>query len=132
MAQKVIERNGKRFVMVEERELRRLRRLAAKAEAWNDVGALPEYPSANAQGNRPAVAFARVSIARKIIQGRKSIGMSQQELARLASVRQETISRLESGKHSPTVRTVDKIDRALKQAAKRQAAARKQTSKRSK
>jgi hypothetical protein len=33
-------------------------------------------------------------------------------------LRQETLSRLESGKHSPTVRTVEKIDQALKRYAK--------------
>jgi DNA-binding XRE family transcriptional regulator len=143
MPERVVMRNGKRFVLVEERELRRLKRLAAKAEAGNARGTkggaararaatkvakralanddvLPAYPPADAQGNRPAVQFARVSIARKIIQDRKAAGLTQQELARRAGVRQETISRLESGKHSPTVRTVEKIDRVL-QAALRKA-----------
>jgi transcriptional regulator with XRE-family HTH domain len=60
-----------------------------------------------------------VSLARKIIEDRKAAGLSQQKLARLAGVRQETISRLESGKHSPTVRTVEKIDRALQAAKKK-------------
>lgn len=60
-----------------------------------------------------------VSIARSIIQERKAAGMSQQELARLAGVRQETISRIDSGQHSPTFRTVEKIDRALRQATAR-------------
>ena len=129
MSQRVVTKNGKRFVMVEERELRRLKRLAAKAEGAKGVrkaevansarandDALPAYPPADAQGNRPAVQFARVSIARKIIQDRKAAGLTQQELARRAGVRQETISRLESGKHSPTVRTVEKIDHVLQAA----------------
>jgi predicted transcriptional regulator len=81
---------------------------------------LPAFPPANAKGNRPAVAFARVSIARKIIEQRRALGISQQELARMAGVRQETISRLESGKHSPTIRTVDKIDQALQREERRQ------------
>lgn len=119
MARQVVNVNGKRFVMVEERELRRLERLAAKAEMTGD-DALPDLPAADKEGNRPAVAFARVSLARKIIEDRKASGLSQQKLARLAGVRQETISRLESGKHSPTVRTVEKIDRVL-QAAKKKA-----------
>ena len=104
--------------MVEERRWQRLRRLAAKAEAAGEAP-LPDYPPADAQGNRPAVAYARVSIARKIIQARKAAGLSQQELARRAGVRQETVSRLESGKHSPTVRTVDKLDRVLRAALKK-------------
>jgi DNA-binding XRE family transcriptional regulator len=133
MPERVVTRSGKRFVMVEERELRRLKRLAAKAEAAKGAGkaeaaksvrsnddGLPPYPPADVKGNRPAVQFARVSIARKIIQDRKAAGLTQQELARRAGVRQETISRLESGKHSPTVRTVEKIDRVL-QAALRKA-----------
>ncbi|MDA1050111.1 MAG: helix-turn-helix transcriptional regulator [Planctomycetota bacterium] len=112
MLQQVVKRNGKRFVLVEEAELKKLRRLAAKA-ATREAEALPEYPAADAEGNRPAVEYARVSIARKIIRDRAAAGLTQQELARRAGVRQETISRLESGKHSPTVRTVDKIDRVL-------------------
>ena len=107
--------NGRNYVLVEPAELRRLERLAAQAES----AGLPEFPPANAAGDRPAIEFARVSIARDIIRERKAAGLSQEELARLAGVRQETISRLESGKHSPTIRTVDKIDRALKRAAKR-------------
>ena len=124
MPERVIMRSGKRFVMVEERDYRRLERLAAKAEAskaaTSNDDALPPYPPADVKGNRPAVQFARVSIARQIIQDRKAAGLTQQELARRAGVRQETISRLESGKHSPTVRTVEKIDRVL-QAALRKA-----------
>jgi transcriptional regulator with XRE-family HTH domain len=75
---------------------------------------LPDYPPADAR--QPA--RRSVSIARKIVEARRSAGLSQEELARRAGVRQETISRLESGKHSPTIRTIDKIDRALKQAVK--------------
>ena len=116
MAEQVVTRNGKRFVLVEERQWRRMRQLAAKARAIRDE-TLPDYPPADAQGNRPAVAYARVSIARKIIEARRAAGLSQEQLARRAGVRQETISRLESGKHSPTIRTVDKIDRALRNAA---------------
>src|SRR5688572_26799257 len=100
MPRQIVQRNGKRYALVEPAELRRLERLAAKAEE----GELPVWPPTDAEGNRPAVAFARVSIARKIIEQRRALGISQQELARLAGLRQETISRLESGKHSPTVK----------------------------
>lgn len=117
MVEQVMTRNGKRFVIVEERQWRKLQRLAAQAAPTIDV-LLPEYPPADARGNRLAVAYARVSIARKIAAARKAAGLTQAELAQRAGMRQETICRLESGKHSPTVRTVDKIDRALKQAAK--------------
>jgi DNA-binding XRE family transcriptional regulator len=118
MSRQIVQRNGKRYALVEPAELRRLERLAAHAQKPS----LPEWPAADAAGNRPAVAFARVSIARKIIEQRHALGLTQQELARLAGVRQETISRLESGKHSPTIRTVDKIDEALSRAERRQSA----------
>jgi DNA-binding XRE family transcriptional regulator len=118
MKRQFVQKNGKRYALIEPAELHRLERLAAKAEESD----LPEWPPADAEGNRPAVAFARVSIARKIIEQRRALGISQQELARLSGLRQETISRLESGKHSPTVRTVDKIDEALQRAERRKTA----------
>ncbi len=84
----------------------------AERKAWDSV-------PADEHGNRPAVAFARVSIARSIIRDRQAAGLSQQELARRAGVRQETVSRIESGKHSPTVRTVEKVDRVLQRVLKK-------------
>jgi DNA-binding XRE family transcriptional regulator len=48
---------------------------------------------------------------------------SQEELARLAGLRQETVCRIESGKHSPTVRTVAKINKALQAALQKSAKA---------
>jgi len=75
--------------------------------------ALPPLPPADAEGNRPAAEFITASIARDVVQQRRALGLSQQELAKRAGVRQETISRLESGKHSPTARTIEKIERAL-------------------
>jgi ribosome-binding protein aMBF1 (putative translation factor) len=111
---------GKRCVAIEETELRRLERLAGRESP------LPPLPAADAKGNRPALEYVQVSIARDIIKERRALELSQSQLAELAGLRQETVSRLESGKHSPTVRTVEKIDRALKRyatsRAKRQAA----------
>ena len=115
MTRQIVRRNGKRYALVEPTELQRLERLAALAQQEQ----LPPWPPADAEGNRPAVEFARVSIARSIIEHRRALGISQQELARLAGLRQETISRLESGKHSPTIRTVDKIEAALQRAERR-------------
>ena len=65
----------------------------------------------------PALEYVRASIARDIIRERKALGLTQEQLAKLSGVRQETICRLETGLHSPTVRTVEKIERALKRAA---------------
>ena len=112
MIRQVVKIRGKRFVMVEEAEWNRLERLATQAEP-----PLPRLPPADAKGNRPALDYIRASIARDIIRERRALRLSQQRLAELAGLRQETLSRLESGKHSPTVRTVEKIDRALKRYA---------------
>jgi DNA-binding XRE family transcriptional regulator len=137
MIRPVLKVEGKRFVVIEERELQQLERTAksvvAKRQSASQAGslrgkkklsgklsgsdALPALPPLGEDGNRPAVEFARVSIARTMIRDRRAAGLSQEELARLAGVRQETISRIESGKHSPTIRTVEKIDRVLRQAA---------------
>ena len=76
----------------------------------------PIMPRADSEGHYPAAETLLAIIARQIADRRHSAGLSQAELAKRAGVRQETISRLESGKHAPTVRTIEKIDRALAQA----------------
>src|SRR5205814_1868116 len=78
----------------------------------------PSFPAPDAHGNYPAVEYARASLARKIIRDRVAAGLSQRELARLAGVRVETLCRIETGKHIPSVPTIDKLDRAIRQAAK--------------
>jgi DNA-binding XRE family transcriptional regulator len=76
----------------------------------------PPLPTAAADGHYPALEFAYAALARTIITRRKAAGWSQAELAAKAGVRTETVNRLEGGRHSPNVRTVDKIDAALKSA----------------
>ncbi len=78
------------------------------------LGGAPELPATDAQGNYPAVEAARVILARKLIRSRSALGWSQAELARRAEVRVETLNRIEQGKHSASVSTIDKLDRALK------------------
>jgi DNA-binding XRE family transcriptional regulator len=109
---------GKKFVVLERGEYERLRALDREAV---EAG-LPPWPPADRKGNRPALEFVRVSIARDIIKERKALGLTQEQLAKLAGIRQETLCRLETGKQAPNVRTVDKIDQALKRAARQQAA----------
>ncbi len=101
---------GTEFVVLERSEYERLRTLERSARE----AALPPWPPADAAGNRPALEFVRMSIARDIINERTALGLTQQQLAKLAGIRQETLCRLETGKQAPNVRTVDKIDRALK------------------
>ncbi len=104
--------DGKRFVLVRESEYEQLRR-EAKWSVEVPEDDLPALPKPDKRGNYPAIEYSRISLARDLIRERKALGLSQQQLADLAAVRQETISRLESGKHSVTVKTYDKIFEAM-------------------
>src|SRR5689334_4175044 len=83
------------------------------------AGILPPLPPADERGNRDAVAFADAAIARGFITRRIKGGLSQKELANLAGVRIETISRLESAKHIPRQETILRIDEALRSVEKK-------------
>lgn len=115
MLRQTLKIKGKRFVLVEESEIKRLERRAHQVVK----ATMPPLPATDSRGNRPALAFLRASVARDVVRERKELGLTQEALARLAGIRPETLSRLESGKHSPTVRTVERIERALQRAAKR-------------
>jgi DNA-binding XRE family transcriptional regulator len=103
-----IEVEGKRFVLLEEGEYERLCREAKEATQLFDED-LPPFPQTDKNGRLPALEYARVALARDLIRARKGAGLSQQRLADLAGIRQETVSRLETGKHTANPRTVDKI-----------------------
>jgi ribosome-binding protein aMBF1 (putative translation factor) len=100
--------NGRRMVMLRQADYERL---LQKADLWE-----PLLPKANADGNYPAREYMLASIARDIIRHRRRLGLSQAELARQAGIRPETLKRIEHATHSPSVTTVAKIDRALKEA----------------
>lgn len=72
--------------------------------------ALPEPGS---DGNYPAIEYARASLARKLILRREAIGLSQAALARAAGMRVETLCRIESGRVTPTLASVEKLNRAM-------------------
>lgn len=110
--QQTIVVDGKPYVLLPREEYDKLTALAKAAD-------LPALPTPDADGNYPAVEYARASLARKIIRDRANAGLTQRQLAALAGISFEHLSRIETGKHTPTVPTIDKIDRALKQAAKR-------------
>lgn len=94
---------GKRFVILPEAEYQRIAGL----------------PAVDSSGNRPAVAAMRAVLARDIVRDRELVGWSQAELARRAGIRVETLNRIETGKHTPSVATIEKIDTAFRGAAKR-------------
>jgi transcriptional regulator with XRE-family HTH domain len=71
------------------------------------------FPEPNDVGNYPLEAL-DVVMAQEIIRASHKLGLSQAELARRAGNRVETLNRIEKGKHSPTLRTMQKIDQALK------------------
>jgi DNA-binding XRE family transcriptional regulator len=107
-----IEVEGKRFVILPEIEYDRLCREAGEALTAND-DELPPLPKPDKNGRIPALEYARISLARDLIRDRKGVGLSQQKLAELAGIRQETLSRIETGKHTATPKTVDKIMRVI-------------------
>lgn len=99
---------GRRMVMLPEDEYDRL---LQRADEWE-----PLLPAPNKRGNYPALETLDVLLARDILRHRRRLGLSQAELARRAGIRPETLNRIEQGKRSPSIRTVDKIDRALREA----------------
>ena len=102
----------KRMVMLDKAEFDRLLRKADEFE--------PLLPDPLPSGNYPAVAYLRASLALDIIRHRRRLGLSQAELARRAGIRPESLSRIEHNRVEPSVRTVDKIDRALREAERDQ------------
>ncbi len=112
-----IEVAGQRFVLLPEGEYERLCARASETVPLMDEG-LPALPKPDANGNYPAIEYVRVSLARDIIRDRRAAGLTQQELAKRARTRQETISRIESGAYSASVKLIDRIDAVLQAALK--------------
>jgi len=95
--------DGTEYVIVPRREYDRLSRAAR----------LPALPEPDSDGAYPALEYARISLARKIILRREAIGVTQAALARAARVRVETLCRIESGKVTPTLASIEKLDHAM-------------------
>jgi DNA-binding XRE family transcriptional regulator len=105
--------NGTAYIMLELAEYERLTTLAKAAD-------LPPLPEPDKDGNVPAVRYARATIARNLIRDRVAAGLTQRQLAKLAGVAVETLCRIETGQRTPSVPTIDKIDRALIKALAKQ------------
>jgi DNA-binding XRE family transcriptional regulator len=98
----------KKYVLVPAAEYRRL-----------TSGEPPPLPPADEDGNRPAIAFAQATIARSIVRDRKKVGLTQRQLADAAGIRVEVLNRAERGVVVPSVRTLTKIENALRRAGLR-------------
>lgn len=103
-----VTRNGKRMVILDEAAYEELLR---RAHLWE-----PDLPAPDAKGNYPALESLAVLQARDILRARRKLGLSQVELARKAGIRPETLNRIEQGRNKPSVPTIAKIDRALRNA----------------
>lgn len=99
---------GKLMVILEEGEFDRLKH---KSDEWE-----PRMPDLLPDGNYPALEALRVSLAIDIIRDRRRLGLTQAELARRAGIRLSTLLKAEQGQADPSVRTIKKIDRALRKA----------------
>ena len=66
MSVKILELAGKRWAIMPEKDYKRLAAHAGEQGDW------PALPKPDAQGNYPAVDYARASLARKIIKARRA------------------------------------------------------------
>jgi DNA-binding XRE family transcriptional regulator len=112
MAAQTIVFDGKPYVILPREEYDKLTTLAKAAD-------LPPLPATDEHGNYPALQYAKASLSRKIIRDRVAAGLNQRQLAAQAGIRFETLCRIETGRHTPSVATIQKIDRALTQAARK-------------
>lgn len=116
MMMQAIELEGRSYVIVPRDQYDRLVMLSESIE-------MPALPDPDRNGNYPAVEYARVSLARKLLKGRVALGLSRQELADLAGLKFETVNRIESGTVTPSGASIEKIDSALKAAEKKKSRA---------
>ncbi len=113
-----LEIDGKRYVLLPATEYERLCGSAGEA-VKTDESDLPPLPKPDKHGRFPALEYTRVALARDLIRDRKAAGLTQRQLADLAGVRQETISRVESGRYKANIKTVNKLEKALTKALRR-------------
>ena len=116
--------DGRQYMVIEESEYNGLL-IAASGGAAVPEADLPPLPRPDADGNVPALEYARASLARKLILQRRARGWSQAELARRAGLRVETINRLEKARHTADPQTARKIEVALQMPRQRAPIARK-------
>jgi ribosome-binding protein aMBF1 (putative translation factor) len=114
MAIRKVTMSGRAYVMIPLKQWEALIRQSA--------GLGSRQPNPLADGSY-TLEHVRISLANKMAARRKAAGLTQQQLAKRAGIRVETISRLESALHMPSVRTFEKLERALKSRARKPFAA---------
>jgi DNA-binding XRE family transcriptional regulator len=100
--------SGRAYVLVPLKQWQALIRRSSGARAG------PPRQLPPLAGGSYTLEHVRISLANKMAARRKAAGLTQQQLAKRAGVRAETISRLESALHMPGPRTFEKLERALK------------------
>lgn len=107
--------SGREYIILPKPEYERLARRAAVID---DVD-LPALPPKLADGNYPAVEAGRAVLARKLIQRRWAVRLSQAEVARRAGIRKESLCRIEKAKVTADTATVAKIVGVLEAAERK-------------
>lgn len=108
-----IELDGIRYVIVRESIFEQLCRKA---------GVSGDQSAAKDDTLEPGWELDRASLAQKLVRRRRAVGLSQAELARRASVRPETLNRIERGHTTPDFATVRKLVEAMHAAEQEQIA----------
>ena len=104
--------NGHEYVAV---PIERWTKIPAKWRAQMNPDAPEHFRTVT--GDYDAIPALRASIARDIIQARLARGWSQRQLAGAAGVRQATVVSVESGRQTPNIRTIEKLEAALARGA---------------
>ena len=103
-----VELGGARYVILRESDFAQL---CAKAGTPFERGS----PS----GESPAFDLDQPSLAEKLVERRRAVGLSQADLARRAGVRPETLNRIERGRTTPDFATIRKLVVAIGEADQR-------------
>jgi hypothetical protein len=110
MSAQVIRLKGEEYVLIPRQEFNQI-----VSEGSAGAAPLPPLPKPDKNGNTPALALARASIAREIVQKMNAAGLSQAELARQARIPRETLNRILKCVRTADEKTLTKIERALAQ-----------------
>jgi len=117
-----MEKNGRTYALVPIETWRKMNagpRGRAQKRTAPPGKNLPPYPPADAEGNRDAIAYARVSIARTLIAEREAAGLTQAELARRAGMDRSTLNRIERAKVTLDEATYRRLRKAMQSAGGR-------------